>query len=140
MQRLGLVGAGLLVSVLAVAGCSSTAAKRQQNDGAALGTTYACTGGFFVAPDGSTVPVSADAGTSRPVCVVGQSYCMVDLSDRSIDVLPDYSCQTVPAGGLGVCADNPTCDCLCGLVPYCQEVNCACDGTGGYVTFTCASI
>ncbi len=108
MKRLGLVGARLIVGLLAVAGCNSTAAKRQQNDGAALGTTYACTGGFFFAPDGAAVPVSADAGASRPVCVVGQSYCLVELSNRQIDVLPDYGCQTLPAGGLGVCADNPT--------------------------------
>ena len=125
---------------MVAAACSGTAGKRQQNDGAALGTPYACTGGFYVAPDGATVPASEDAGASRPVCVVGQSYCRVDVSDRSIDVLPIYYCQTLPAGGLGACAENPTCACLCGQVAYCQEVNCACDDTGGFVTITCASI
>ena len=123
--------------MLVVASCNSTA-KRQQNDGAALGTTYACTGGFFVAPDGATVPVSEDAGAARPVCVVGQSYCRVELSDRQIGVLPGYSCETVPDGGLGVCADNPTCDCICKHT-ICVT-NCACDDTGGQVTITCSSI
>ena len=137
MKRLGLVATWLLVGLLAVVGCNSTAAK--QNDGAAPGTAYACTGGFFVAPDGAAVPVGADAGASRPVCVVGQSYCLVELSNRQIDVLPDYSCQTLSAGGLGVCADNPTCACICGQGVICVT-NCACDDSGGFVTITCESI
>ena len=128
-----------VAALLAVGGCNGTPGKRQQNDGAALGTPYACTGGFFVAPDGATVPASEDAGAPRPVCVVGQSYCSVDVSDRAIDVLPLYSCQTLPAGGLGVCADNPTCDCLCGQGIICHT-ECACADTGGFVTITCGSI
>jgi len=139
MKRLGPVGAWVLVGVLAVAGCTSTAGKRQQNDGAALGTPYTCTGGFFVAPDGATVPASADAGAPRPVCVVGQSYCSVGVEDRSIDLLPTYDCKTLPAGDLGACADNPTCACLCGQGVIC-DLDCACDDSGGFVTITCGSI
>src|SRR3954470_6649530 len=92
------IGLSLLVGS---SGCSSTPAKALSTDGSSTdgplpGRSYPCTGGFIGTLDAGVVPLPADAGASPPVnCVVGQSYCRVDSSDKSLGVRPQYECRTL---------------------------------------------
>jgi hypothetical protein len=87
---------------------------------------------------GQQEPAPADAGP--PVsCVVGQSYCSV-YSTKLVGALPSRGCTSLsPDGGLGVCADNPTCSCICAQMAgeFCNGLQCACDDSGGFVTISC---
>jgi hypothetical protein len=121
---------------IALAACGSTSGKSR--DGAALGTPYPCTGGFLGTDGGGVVTAPADAGPAV-TCVVGQSYCMAESSDKVIGVLPGRSCDTLADGGLGVCKDTPTCACICGQGVFCIT-NCACDDSGGFVRIACHQI
>ena len=101
-------------------------------DGSRLGQSYACGGGAAAAADGAP-PIE---------CVVGQSYCKVQLLDKVAGSTPIYNCLTVSEdGGLGACATTPTCACLCaqGNGIHC-ETECSCSDTGGVATITCHQI
>ena len=101
-------------------------------DASPLGQSYACTGGGALSPDASPTPPLE--------CVVGHSYCMVQLLDKVVGASPVYRCATLTDdGGLGVCSTTPTCDCLCGQGVICYT-ECSCNDTGGFVTVTCHQV
>jgi hypothetical protein len=133
LARLALAG---LLAAGAFSGCRS--ASGSSRDGAALGTPYPCTGGIYYQADGAAVSAPADAGP-QVTCVVGQSFCSVGITNKAPDVLPVHSCETLPGGGLGPCAETPTCACICQQGIICVT-NCACDDSGGFVTITCEQI
>jgi hypothetical protein len=137
MSRLGV----LAVAFALLAGCSSShqaATPDAGRDGAPLGTSYACVGGFIVIPDAGEVPAPADAGNAA-TCVVGRSYCRVRSWDKSVGVPPDHTCENLADGGLGVCADTPTCACICAQGVICRT-ECSCDDRGGFAVVTCDQI
>jgi len=113
---------------------------RPSTDGAAPGTPYPCVGGFVLTADGGEVRVPLDAGA--PVtCVVGQSYCSVESLDKVVGALPSYQCMPLTAadGGPGVCAETPTCACICAHGATCVT-ECSCDDTGGFATISCHQV
>jgi len=126
---------GLLVAA-GLAGCL----PGSKCGGIHLGTgggspSYACSGAV---PTPDAAPAS-DAGPPLE-CVVGESYCRVQLLDKVAGSTPLYSCQTLPNdGGLGVCSTTPTCACLCAHGVQCYT-ECSCSDTGGFAIITCHQI
>jgi len=107
-----------------------------------LGQSYACAGGVVTPPSdaASTPPVDATS-TPPPECVVGQSYCHIQLLDHVAGSTPLYGCWTPPGdAGFGVCSTTPSCDCLCAQPGVRCFTECSCSDTGGFATITCHQI
>jgi hypothetical protein len=108
----------------------------------AQGTSYPCTGGFARTADGGLVPLPQ--GPPLVSCVVGNSYCSVEVYETSSGLEPAYSCEglwdivdgAVVAFGLGPCEQTPTCACLCSHGVTCTT-NCSCQDNGGFVSVSC---
>jgi hypothetical protein len=154
----------LIAAVVAAgsSGCSSTSAQRRDGAGdvAAPGTPFACVGGVMPPSGTGGSPGAADASgtdgaggagggaaaggttgaggasTGPVMCVVGQSYCLIQDHNQP-GAQPSRSCNTLADGGLGVCANHPTCACICGQTSC---TFCSCDDSGGFVTITCMPI
>lgn len=125
-----------VVAALTVVGACSGSSGPPRTDAAAEGTPYACTGGFIVTADGGEMS-AADAGTPA-TCVVGQTYCGISLPHPGFTGEATAECNSVPT----VCAQNPTCACLCdssrgGVICV---TNCRCSETNGLVTISCEGI
>ena len=110
-----------------------------------FGAPYPCQGG--VVTPGSGGAVSSSSGGARgsggtgeePVtCVVGRSYCSVRSQQKQVGVLPTHTCVDL-TNQLAVCADKPTCACICGQGVICQS-NCSCVSGHGEVTVSCLQI
>ena len=118
--------------VAASGGSGGASGPDASHDASLLGQSYAC---------GSGAAPAADAAPPLE-CVVGQSYCKVQLLDKVAGSSPIYYCLTVTEdGGLGACASTPTCACLCaqGNGVRC-ETECACSDTGGFAVITCHQV
>jgi hypothetical protein len=79
------------------------------------------------------------AGQSSSTCVVGSSYCRLNMggaAGRGGGPTPyeTAACAQYPAGS--ACASVPTCACLCPEVGLCQS----CTDVGGRVTIVCRSV
>ncbi|HVT09956.1 MAG TPA: hypothetical protein VHO67_20990 [Polyangia bacterium] len=116
------------VMIAAVLGCSSSAS--QQPDAAA----YTCGPDFSVTADGSHVP-DADAGAPLS-CVVGQSYCDIELPHPNVAGRATAGCQDFAAND--PCRTTPTCACM--KAQYEHLVNCHCSETGGFATISCEGV
>lgn len=152
--RVRVLVAGLSI-VVSVWGCSSTKPAQSVDSGAggvsSMGGTGAGASGGGAAPDASLlgqsysctgdVALPPDAAPPPPLeCVVGQSYCRVQLLDKVAGATPVYRCTALTDdGGLGVCSTAPTCDCICGQGVICHT-ECSCSDTGGFVTITCHQV
>lgn len=95
------------------------------------------TGGNGFGGVGGSTGGSGGGGTGgAPIsdtCVVGQTYCFVDISPPQIPSGGSTGqCRNVDAN----CVANPTCACIWPVT----LVGCSCAGTGGLVTVTCQGI
>jgi hypothetical protein len=80
------------------------------------------------------------AGQSSSTCVVGSSYCRVNMGGAAGQgggptPYETAGCAQYPAGS--ACASLPTCACLCPEVGLCQS--CTCTDVDGRVTIVCRS-
>ena len=117
--------------------CSGSSGRTR--DAAAPGTRYPCPGVPLVTADAG-VDAAADAGAT-PTCVVGQTFCVVQLPH------PPYpagtpgepSCQPFAEGLNGfACAQDPSCACFTdpsrgGF----SGLQCRCSDTNGLAVISC---
>jgi hypothetical protein len=132
-SRLRAVVALMVITVACSASSGTT------RDAAAPGTRYPCT---LVMADAG-VDAATDAGAT-PTCVVGQTFCVVQLPH------PPYpagtpgepSCQPFRKGLNGfACAQDPSCACF--FDPYRGGYSwppCSCSDTNGLAVISCEQI
>jgi len=91
------------------------------------GTSQLCGGGF----------ADAGLGGELPICS-GRKYCYVQLPHLGFTGTPVPSCKAF-TDSLVICADNPTCDCMCASYYHCQT-ECRCTESDGLTTIACNAI
>jgi hypothetical protein len=110
---------------------------------ASVGVSYPCLA--LSRPSGGGDGGSVGTSAPPPECMVGKTYCYnfwfsapAVSSVRSCRGYDDLTDST--RGSLGaVCAETPTCECLCAHAYYCQE-ECRCSENNGQVTVSCEQI
>lgn len=126
---LSLAGGVILLGVIGGAGaCSNSVAAA--GDGGANG------GGF----DSLGAGYSCSAGQSSSTCVVGSSYCRVNMGGAAGQnggptPYETAACAQYPAGS--ACDSVATCACLCPEIGLCQS--CTCTDVDGRLTIVCRS-
>ena len=128
------------IALLIFLGCSSSTQLANPHDSgldvkgdAPSGVTYACQAG------GSDSAASEGAGGSSMTCVVGQTFCHVEVFNSGTAT---PSCMTFTDTSRSAdCSGSPNCACLCNnaLFFHCQT-ECRCNDDGGLVTVTCQQI
>jgi len=118
--------------------CSGSSGRTR--DAAAPGTRYPCPGVPLVTADAG-VDAAADAGAT-PICVVGQTFCYVQLPHPPAVAPGEPSCQPFVEGSNGyACAQDPSCACFTdpSRARY-SWPQCRCSDTNGLAVISCDQI